>query len=378
MRRCRRRRSRPPTDEGARPSRRPRRPPRDRRPAMGADAPTSSPRSTTLGKEGVWHVGGARELKLTNLDKVLFEPPPADPAASPSRSASSSATSPGSRRRCCRTSPSGRSTSSASRTAPAARASGRRTSPTTAPTWLRRWHEAGVDGRGPRGQRPPHRRSGRDAVLARQPGGVRDPRLDRHACADPWRPTFALIDIDPGDEDDLGRDARPRPALPDGARAPRRPRLSRRRPASAASRSGSRSSRSTTFDDTSDWVERVSRAVGVDGARTSSPGSGRRRPRKGKARLDYTQNATIKTLVAPYAVRPAAGRAGLGADRLGRARRPGPAPRSLDDPDDRRARGRGRRPVRGRPDRRAGAAAGLSAARPRLRRDARVAGFADA
>ena len=29
--------------------------------------------------------------------------------------------------------------------------------------------------------------------------------------------------------------------------------------------------------------------------------------RGGKARLDYTQNASIKTLVAPYAVRPADG-----------------------------------------------------------------------
>ena len=29
--------------------------------------------------------------------------------------------------------------------------------------------------------------------------------------------------------------------------------------------------------------------------------------RKGKARLDYTQNASIKTLVAPYAVRPSPG-----------------------------------------------------------------------
>jgi bifunctional non-homologous end joining protein LigD len=29
--------------------------------------------------------------------------------------------------------------------------------------------------------------------------------------------------------------------------------------------------------------------------------------RKGRARLDYTQNASIKTLVAPYSVRPADG-----------------------------------------------------------------------
>jgi bifunctional non-homologous end joining protein LigD len=29
--------------------------------------------------------------------------------------------------------------------------------------------------------------------------------------------------------------------------------------------------------------------------------------RRGRARLDYTQNAPIKTLVAPYAVRPSSG-----------------------------------------------------------------------
>jgi bifunctional non-homologous end joining protein LigD len=32
-----------------------------------------------------------------------------------------------------------------------------------------------------------------------------------------------------------------------------------------------------------------------------------KRARKGKARLDYTQNAINKTLVAPYSPRPAAG-----------------------------------------------------------------------
>ena len=43
-------------------------------------------------------------------------------------------------------------------------------------------------------------------------------------------------------------------------------------------------------------------------SRTSSRGSGPRRARKGRARLDYTQNTYIKTLVAPYC-RPAGGRA---------------------------------------------------------------------
>jgi bifunctional non-homologous end joining protein LigD len=32
-----------------------------------------------------------------------------------------------------------------------------------------------------------------------------------------------------------------------------------------------------------------------------------KRDRRGRARLDYTQNAPIKTLVAPYSARPAAG-----------------------------------------------------------------------
>ena len=61
-----------------------------------------------------------------------------------------------------------------------------------------------------------------------------------------------------------------------------------------------------SYSDTSAWVEKVSRAVGQmvpdlvswEWAKAS---------RKGRARLDYTQNASIKTLVAPYAVRPAAG-----------------------------------------------------------------------
>ena len=51
---------------------------------------------------------------------------------------------------------------------------------------------------------------------------------------------------------------------------------------------------------------------GVPGGRATrcpswSAGSGRRRDREGLARLDYTQNAINKTLVAPFSARPAAG-----------------------------------------------------------------------
>ncbi len=60
------------------------------------------------------------------------------------------------------------------------------------------------------------------------------------------------------------------------------------------------------YRQTSDWVERLSRAVGAivpDLVSWEWAVANRR----GLARLDYTQNAPIKTLVAPYAVRPAPG-----------------------------------------------------------------------
>jgi bifunctional non-homologous end joining protein LigD len=60
------------------------------------------------------------------------------------------------------------------------------------------------------------------------------------------------------------------------------------------------------FDETSTWVERVSRAVGSTVPDLVS-WEWAKGARKGRARLDYTQNASIKTLVAPYAVRPAPG-----------------------------------------------------------------------
>jgi len=61
-----------------------------------------------------------------------------------------------------------------------------------------------------------------------------------------------------------------------------------------------------TFDDTRNWVEGLSRTVGqlvpdlVSWEWSKSA-------RRGRARLDFTQNASIKTLVAPYSVRAAAG-----------------------------------------------------------------------
>ncbi len=61
-----------------------------------------------------------------------------------------------------------------------------------------------------------------------------------------------------------------------------------------------------TFEDTRDWVEQVSRAIGNTVPDLVS-WSWRKSEREGRARLDYTQNAINKTLVAPFSIRPAAG-----------------------------------------------------------------------
>ena len=61
-----------------------------------------------------------------------------------------------------------------------------------------------------------------------------------------------------------------------------------------------------TFRDTSDWVEGLSRAIGGTVPDLVS-WEWAKRARRGKARLDYTQNAINKTLVAPYSTRPAPG-----------------------------------------------------------------------
>ena len=61
-----------------------------------------------------------------------------------------------------------------------------------------------------------------------------------------------------------------------------------------------------TFDDTRSWVEKVSRAVGGTVPELVSWEWHKDR-RQGLARLDYTQNAINKTLVAPFSARPAPG-----------------------------------------------------------------------
>ena len=78
---------------------------------------------------------------------------------------------------------------------------------------------------------------------------------------------------------------------------------------------------------------RLGRAAVADdraaGARHRQLGVGQARS-EGPGRLDFTQNAVNKTLVAAYSMRPAGG-AGVRSDPLGGARRPGHPLRPLDD-----------------------------------------------
>ena len=160
--------------------------------------------------------------------------------------------------------------------------------------------------RGPGRERPPRRGPRGGPVLAGQPGVVRDPRLDVHAAG--------AVDADlrahrhrPRHQDHLGRDARAREAStgpPSSTSASARIPSS---PAAAASRPGSRSSAAATSTPTRRaWVEKLSRAIGATVPDLVS-WEWAKAERGGKARLDYTQNAAIKTLVAPYAVRPRPG-----------------------------------------------------------------------
>ena len=121
----------------------------------------------------------------------------------------------------------------------------------------------------------------------------------------PDRPSYALIDIDPGDDttwDEVLAIARLyRTALEHlGVRG--HPKVTGKRGIQVWIGIAV----GPSFSDTSDWVEGLSRAIG-----TTVPDlvswEWAKRARKGKARLDYTQNAINKTLVAPYSTRPAPG-----------------------------------------------------------------------
>jgi bifunctional non-homologous end joining protein LigD len=174
--------------------------------------------------------------------------------------------------------------------------------PDHAPDWVGRWDNAEAD----RGETTTYLVVNEPAVLV---WAANFGALEWHAWTSrtdlPHCPTYALIDLDPGATTkwaDLLTLARlHRTALEHlGVRA--FPKVTGRR----GIQIWVPIERGPSFDDTRAWVEQLSKAVGAVAPELVS-WKWDVKERGGLARLDYTQNAINKTLVAPYSPRPAAG-----------------------------------------------------------------------
>jgi bifunctional non-homologous end joining protein LigD len=249
----------------------------------------------SLGRQGTWEVHG-RALRVTNLDKVLF---PGDPPVTKRELLAYAAG----------IAPTllpyleGRPVN-LHRYPDGAERPGfwHKERPSHAPAWVGAWDNPDAD----EGETTTYVVVDEPATLV---WAANFGALEWHpwtsTTAAPDRPTYALFDLDPGDrtawEDLLVLARLHRTALEHlGVRA-------------AAKVTGRRGLqiwvpivRRYTFDQTRAWVERVSRTVGQVVPELVS-WEWEVKARKGLARLDYTQNAVNKTLVAPYSPRPAAG-----------------------------------------------------------------------
>jgi bifunctional non-homologous end joining protein LigD len=254
--------------------------------------------------DGTWHVAG-QDLRLTNLDKVLF--PPRDGVDEPALTKRDLV-------------------AYFARVAPvmlphlvdrplnlqrfpngvAAPGFWQKDIPSHSPRWLTIWREQGFREREDRAPND-HLVADRAATLCWLGNQA---AFEIHAWTStrdaPWSPTFALIDIDPGTattwEETLLLGRLYRTALEHlGVRAYPTVTGSRGIPAWIPVERGRYS-----YAETSAWVETLSRAVGAAAPALVS-WEWSKSERGGRARLDYTQNAPIKTLVAPYAVRPRPG-----------------------------------------------------------------------
>ena len=251
-----------------------------------------------LGASGRWQVAG-REVRVTNLDKELFDGP--DGGA------------PITKRELLRYYTSiapyllpylaGRAVNL--RRAPDGQrgnAFWAKAVPRNAPSWLHRWTNPDAEGD-----------ETRQYAVLDEPAALAFMANQAAFEMHPWtsltesshEPTWAYIDVDPGTKtsfeevveltrlyraalDHLGVEGRPKVTGQRGIQiwVPIRPGYS--------------------FDETRDWVEVVSKAVGSTLPDLVS-WAWRKDEREGRARLDYTQNAINKTLVAPFSIRLAPG-----------------------------------------------------------------------
>jgi bifunctional non-homologous end joining protein LigD len=269
-------------------------------PASAFAAPTGAEleQLDSLGTKGTWNLQG-RELALTNLDKVLFPPRAKD--------------DPVTKRALIRyyacIAPTllpylDQHPLNLHRFPDGVDRKGfwQKQAPKYAPEWIPRWRNDEAD-------------KGESELYFVVDSAPALAWLANHAAVElhPWtsrlpdvrRPAYALIDLDPGEKttwDELVTLARlHRTALEHlGVRG-------------YPKTSGQRGLQvwvpiepGPTFGETRAWVEALSRTVaGVVGDIVS--GAWEKQARGGRARLDYTQNAINKTLVAPYSVRASAG-----------------------------------------------------------------------
>jgi bifunctional non-homologous end joining protein LigD len=248
-----------------------------------------------LGKAGVWEVFG-RRLKVTNLDKVLF---PGDPPVTKRELLAYTA----------RIAPvvlpyvEGRALN-LHRYPDGADRPGfwHKQRPDHAPDWVGGWDNPEADP----GETTTYVVVDEPATLVWAAGfGALEWHPWTSRTTAPHEPSYALIDIDPGERtawDDVLTLARLHRTALDHLGVTARAKVTGRRgiqiwvPVVPG----------YTFEDTRTWVERLSKTVGKVVPELVS-WKWEVKQRKGRARLDYTQNAINKTLVAPYSPRPAAG-----------------------------------------------------------------------
>lgn len=265
------------------------------RPATAADETLAA--LDALTKEGTWLVDG-REIRVTNLDKVLFS----------ARAGGEPVTKRDLLRYHVAIAPTmipylERHGLTVQRFPNGIEQKGfwQKDLPGHAPAWITRWtYDHGEDG--------PKDYAVVDSA-ATLAWLAQEAAIELHPWTSPTdapdRPSYALIDIDPGPDtswDELLVLARLyRTALAHlGVKG--HPKVTGKRGIQVWIGIAP----GPTFRDTSEWVEGLSRAIGGTVPDLVS-WEWAKRARKGKARLDYTQNAINKTLVGPYSSRPAPG-----------------------------------------------------------------------
>jgi bifunctional non-homologous end joining protein LigD len=252
----------------------------------------------TLGTKGIWELGG-HPLQLTNLDKLLF------PANDPDRALTKRdliryhatiapamlpylADRPVNLHRF----PDGVSKPGFWHKAV----------PRHAPDWLQRWHNDDADP----GETHEYLVVDSPAALAWVANyGAIELHPWTSTTHHPHQPTWAMIDIDPGESssfDDVLVLARLHRTALEHVGVKAMPKLTGKRgiqiwvPVTDG----------FAFEDTRAWVERLARLIG-NAVPEMVSWEWEVAKRGGRIRLDYTQNAINKTLVAPFSARPVAG-----------------------------------------------------------------------